>query len=101
MKYLDIEQDFAELLVEEGFSTLEEIAYVPMNELLDVDGMDEDLADELRSRAKEALTTIALAKEESFEGLEPAEESACISRTGTRHGIQTGSERCCDTGRSG
>ncbi|MVD29928.1 transcription termination/antitermination protein NusA, partial [Vibrio cholerae] len=79
MKYLDIEQDFAELLVEEGFSTLEEIAYVPMNELLDVDGMDEDLADELRSRAKEALTTIALAKEESFEGLEPAEDLLALA----------------------
>ncbi len=79
MKYLDIEQDFAELLVEEGFSTLEEIAYVPMNELLDVDGMDEDLADELRSRAKEALPTIALAKEESFEGLAPAEDLLALA----------------------
>jgi transcription termination/antitermination protein NusA len=74
MKYLDIEQDFAEQLVEEGFSTLEEIAYVPMNELLEIDDMDEDLADELRSRAKDALTTIALAQEESYEGLEPAED---------------------------
>ncbi|MBY8237271.1 transcription termination factor NusA [Vibrio fluvialis] len=74
MKYLDIEQDFAELLVEEGFSTLEEIAYVPVNELLEVDGLDEDLVEELRNRAKDALTTIALAQEESFDGLEPAED---------------------------
>jgi N utilization substance protein A len=74
MKYLDIEQDFAELLVEEGFSTLEEVAYVPVNELLEVDGLDEDLVEELRNRAKDALTTIALAQEESFEGLEPAED---------------------------
>lgn len=74
MKYLDIEQDFAELLVEEGFSTLEEVAYVPVAELLEVDGLDEDIIEALRIRAKNALTTIALAQEESFEGLEPAED---------------------------
>lgn len=74
MKYLDIEEDFAQLLTEEGFSTLEEIAYVPMNELLEVDGLDEDLAEELRNRAKNALTTLALVQEESFDGLEPAED---------------------------
>ncbi|GLT14893.1 transcription termination factor NusA [Vibrio algivorus] len=74
MKHLDIEQDFAELLVEEGFSTLEEIAYVPVNELLEIDGLEEELVEELRARAKNALTTLALAQEESFEGLEPAED---------------------------
>jgi N utilization substance protein A len=74
MKYLDIEQDFAELLVEEGFSTLEEVAYVPVNELLEVDGLNEEIVEELRGRAKEALTTLALAQEESFEGVEPAED---------------------------
>jgi N utilization substance protein A len=74
MKHLDIEQDFAELLVEEGFSTLEEVAYVPVNELLEIDGLNEEIIEELRSRAKEALTTLALAQEESFEGLEPAED---------------------------
>lgn len=74
MKYLDIEQDFAELLVEEGFSSLEEVAYVPVNELLEVDGLDEDLVEELRTRAKAALTTIALAKEESYSDVEPAED---------------------------
>jgi N utilization substance protein A len=74
MKYLDIEQDFAEMLVEEGFSTLEEVAYVPVNELLEVDGLNEEIVEELRQRAKDALTTIALAKEETFDGLEPAED---------------------------
>ncbi len=74
MKHLDIEQDFAELLVEEGFSSLEEVAYVPMSELLEIDGLDEDLVEELRSRAKDALTTLALAQEESFEGLHPADD---------------------------
>ncbi len=73
-KHLDIEQDFAELLVEEGFSTLEEVAYVPVSELLEVDGLNEELVEELRNRAKDALTTLALAQEESFDGLEPAED---------------------------
>ncbi|OBT06624.1 transcription termination/antitermination protein NusA [Vibrio sp. UCD-FRSSP16_10] len=74
MKHLDLEQDFAEMLVEEGFSTLEEVAYVPMNELLEINGLDEDLVEELRGRAKNALTTLALAQEESFEGLQPADD---------------------------
>ncbi|MGF1741072.1 transcription termination factor NusA [Vibrio profundum] len=74
MKHLDIEQDFAEMLVGEGFSTLEEVAYVPVNELLSVDGLNEELVEELRNRAKESLTTLALAQEESFEGLKPAED---------------------------
>ncbi|MFG0833938.1 MULTISPECIES: transcription termination factor NusA [Aeromonas] len=71
---LDIDDDFAGLLMEEGFSTLEEIAFVPVNELLAIDGLDEDMVEELRTRAKDALTTKALAKEESFEGVEPSEE---------------------------
>ncbi|MCW8345268.1 MULTISPECIES: transcription termination factor NusA [Vibrio] len=74
MKYLDIEEDFAQMLVEEGFSTLEEVAYVPVNELLDIDGLNEEIIEELRGRAKDALTTMALAQEESFEGVEPAED---------------------------
>ncbi len=73
-KHLDIEEDFAALLVQEGFTTLEEVAYVPAAELLEVDGLDEDTVEELRSRAKEALTTIALAKEEILDGAEPAED---------------------------
>ena len=71
---LDIDDDFAGLLMEEGFSTLEEIAFVPVNELLAIDGLDEDMVEELRKRAKDALTTKALAKEESFDGVEPSEE---------------------------
>ncbi|AWK82704.1 TPA: transcription termination factor NusA [Photobacterium damselae] len=72
-KYLDIDEDFASVLVTEGFTTLEEIAYVPVNELLEVEGLNEETIDELRNRAKEALTTIALAKEESLDA-EPAED---------------------------
>ncbi|CZF79008.1 transcription termination factor NusA [Grimontia marina] len=73
-KHLDIDEDFAAVLVEEGFTTLEEVAYVPAAELLEINGLDEDTVEELRSRAKEALTTIALAKEEILEGAEPAED---------------------------
>lgn len=66
-KHLAIDEDFASVLVEEGFSSLEEIAYVPMDELLAIDGMDEDIVEELRNRAKAVLTTRALASEESLE----------------------------------
>ena len=79
---LDIDDDFAGLLMEEGFSTLEEIAFVPANELLAIDGLDEDMVEELRKRAKDALTTKALAKEESFEGVEPSEELLNLSGLG-------------------
>ncbi len=69
---LDLDEDFATLLCEEGFTSLEEIAYVPAAEMLEIDGMDEDIVEELRNRAKEALTTQALASEETLEGAEPA-----------------------------
>ena len=69
---LDIDEDFAELLASEGFSTLE-VAYVPVSELLAVDGLDEDTVEELRNRARAALTTRALANEETLEGAEPTE----------------------------
>jgi len=71
---LDLDEDFATLLCEEGFTSLEEIAYVPVAEMLEIDGMDEEIVEELRNRAKEALTTQALASEESLEGAEPAED---------------------------
>ena len=71
---LDLDEDFATLLCEEGFTSLEEIAYVPASEMLEIDGMDEDIVEELRARAKEALTTQALASEETLEGAEPAED---------------------------
>ncbi|CCP01456.1 Transcription elongation protein nusA [Erwinia amylovora Ea644] len=73
-KHLDIDEDFATLLVEEGFSSLEELAYVPINELLEIDGLDEETVEALRDRAKNALTTLALAKEESLGDTQPAED---------------------------
>lgn len=73
-KYLDIDEDFATVLVEEGFSSLEELAYVPMKELLEIDGLDEDTVEALRDRAKAALTTLALAQEESLGDQKPADD---------------------------
>ncbi|MFT2110740.1 transcription termination factor NusA [Marinomonas sp. 2405UD68-3] len=72
IQHLDIEDDLAEQLVSEGFATLEEIAYVPMEEMLDIDGFDEDLINELRTRSKEALLNIALQAEEQLDGAKPA-----------------------------
>tara|TARA_A100000171_G_scaffold44191_1_gene46809 strand:+ start:4418 stop:5905 length:1488 start_codon:yes stop_codon:yes gene_type:complete len=66
MATLDVDQDVAELLVLEGFTSLEEIAYVPMDELLEIEGFDEDVAKELRDRARDALLTQAIASEEGL-----------------------------------
>ncbi|WP_108650019.1 transcription termination factor NusA [Dongshaea marina] len=70
---LGIDEDFATLLIEEGFTSLEEIAYVPMNELLALD-LEQEMVEELRQRAKDALTTRALAQEVSLEEAHPSEE---------------------------
>ncbi len=64
IEHLDVDEDVAAVLVEEGFTTLEEVAYVPMEEFLAIEGFDEDIATELRSRAKDALLTQALASGE-------------------------------------
>ena len=71
---LDLDEDFALMLAEEGFTSLEEIAYVPVAEMLDIDGLDEEIVEELRSRAKAAITTQALASEETLEDAEPAQD---------------------------
>lgn len=71
---LDIDEDFASVLVDEGFTTLEEIAYVPINELLEIEGLEEEMVEELRNRARATLTTRALATEETLEAAEPKEE---------------------------
>ncbi|TVZ40164.1 NusA antitermination factor [Alteromonadaceae bacterium 2753L.S.0a.02] len=74
MQALDVDEDVADVLVDEGFTTLEEVAYVPLEEFLAIEGFDEDIANELRSRAKDALLTQALATEEQSAGQEPAED---------------------------
>lgn len=67
MAALDVDDEVADILVNEGFSTLEEVAYVPIQEMLAIDGFDEDLVNELRSRARDSLLTQAIAKEEQVE----------------------------------
>jgi N utilization substance protein A len=71
---LDVDEDVAEILVEEGFTTLEEVAYVPLEEMSGIDGFDEEIAEELRARAKDALLTAAIASEEQLGANEPAED---------------------------
>jgi len=67
MNRLDVDEEVADILIQEGFSTLEEIAYVPLNEMKDIDALDEDTIEELRSRARNALLTEAIAREEKVE----------------------------------
>ena len=74
MNALDIDEDVAIVLVEEGFTSIEEVAYVPLEEMSDIEGFDEDIAEELRARAKDALLTMALASEEQLANAAPAED---------------------------
>ncbi|MEH6625974.1 MAG: transcription termination factor NusA [Motiliproteus sp.] len=74
VKYLDIDEEFAGLLVDQGFTSVEEVAYVPMEEMLEIEGLDEDLVNELRIRAKDALLNIAIASEEQLESSQPAQD---------------------------
>jgi len=72
MEKLDVDEEVADILAQEGFSTLEEIAYVPISEMLDIEAFDEETVDELRNRARDALVTEAIASEEGIEGMEDA-----------------------------
>ncbi|GAA0210124.1 transcription termination factor NusA [Kangiella japonica] len=71
---LGVDEDLAGILAQEGFTTLEEVAYVPHSEMLEIEGFDEDLIDALKSRAKDILLTKAIATEEKLEKNEPAED---------------------------
>jgi N utilization substance protein A len=66
MERLDVDEEVADILIGEGFSTLEEVAYVPINEMLEIEAFDEDTVNELRNRARNALLTEAIASEESL-----------------------------------
>jgi transcription termination/antitermination protein NusA len=67
MEKLDVDEEMADLLIAEGFTSLEQIAYVPLEEMLEIEAFDEDTVNELRSRAKNALLTMEIAREESVE----------------------------------
>lgn len=67
MEKLDVDEDVAQVLVEEGFTSLEEVAYVPLAEMLEIEAYDEDTVNELRVRARDALLTDAIVREEAVE----------------------------------
>jgi N utilization substance protein A len=69
MEKLDIDEELSDLLIEEGFSTLEEVAYVPLAEMLEIEGLDEEIVNELRNRARNVLLTEAIVTEEQLEGV--------------------------------
>jgi transcription termination/antitermination protein NusA len=96
MKQLDVDEDVAAILVGEGFSSIEEIAYVPQSELAGIEEFDETIIQELRNRARDVLLTQAIATEETMESGEPAQDLLDVdgmdeSLAGelARHGIVT------------
>ncbi len=74
MEDLDVDEEVAAILVQEGFSTIEEIAYVPNSELLQIEEFEEDIVEELRGRARDVLLTRAIANEEKLGGARPADD---------------------------
>jgi N utilization substance protein A len=64
---LDVDAEVADILIAEGFTSLEEVAYVPLQEMLEIESFDEDTVHELRKRAKDAMLTLEIAKEEKVE----------------------------------
>ncbi|WP_455220356.1 transcription termination factor NusA [Kaarinaea lacus] len=74
MQQLDVDEEVASILVQEGYTSVEEVAYVPLNEMLEIEEFDEEMVNELRSRAKDVLLTKALAQEEELESSKPAED---------------------------
>jgi N utilization substance protein A len=67
MEKLDVDGEVADILIDEGFSSLEEVAYVPVSEMLEIEAFDEDTVNELRNRARNSLLTAAIAQEEKLE----------------------------------
>ena len=101
---LEVDEEIAGILVAEGFSTVEEIAYVPVGELLAVEGFDEDIVEELRARARDALLNDALAEEEELDENAPAEDLLALEGMDDEtayalasHGVRT-SEELSDLG---
>jgi N utilization substance protein A len=93
---LDVDEELAVLLVEEGFTTMDEVAYIPKEEMLAIEGLDEDIVNELRARAEDFLLTKALVKEESLGDKEPTDDlleldgvSRAMAYILANHGIQT------------
>jgi transcription termination/antitermination protein NusA len=99
MQQLDVDEDVAAILVQEGFSSIEEIAYVPQSEIAAVEEFDADIVQELRNRARDVLLTQAIASEETIERSAPAEDllelegmDDDLAAELARHGISTREE---------
>jgi N utilization substance protein A len=73
-KQLDVDEEVALILAQEGFLTIEEVAYVPSSELIEIEEFDEDIANELRNRARDILLTQAILAEEKIDQAEPADD---------------------------
>jgi N utilization substance protein A len=93
---LEVDESVAEILVREGFSTMEELAYVPAKELLEIEEFDEELVEELRNRARDSLLIRAIASEEKLETAEPAQDllemegmDRDLAYRLARHGVRT------------
>ena len=82
---LDVDEEVALILVQEGFSTIEEVAYVPTAELVEIEEFDEDIVNELRNRARDLLLTQAIVQEEKIDEAEPAED--LLSLDGMNKGL--------------
>jgi len=74
MKQLDVDEEVAAILVQEGFTSVDEIAYIPVEEMLGIEEFDEDIINELRDRANDAILTRAIAKEEAISDAHPADD---------------------------
>jgi len=74
MDQIDVDEEVAIILVQEGFSSIDEVAYVPEKEMLAIEEFDDDLVNELRERAKDIMLTRAIAKEEKLGDEKPAED---------------------------
>lgn len=84
-KQLDVDEEVSLILVQEGFSTIEEVAYVPAGELVEIEEFDEGIVDELRSRARDVLLTQAIVQEEKIDEVEPADD--LLSLEGMEKGL--------------
>ena len=96
MEQLGVDGEIAEILAREGFSGLEEVAYVPVHEMLEIAEFDEEIVEELRGRARDVLLTRAIAAEEQFGDAQPADDLRSmegmdedLAITLARHGINT------------
>ena len=74
MDALDVDEEVAAILVQEGFSSVDEVAYVPVSEMLAIEEFDEEIVEELRGRAKDVLLTRAISNEETLTSVEPADD---------------------------